>query len=168
MNAPLTRCRQAGLVWPGVCALAGLAVLIGLGSWQLSRKAWKEQLIAKIAARVGAPPIELVREGQSRPAVDTNDFEYLHVTVRGRFHHDKEHYLYAPARSGLGWHVYTPLEWAPAQFVWINRGFVPDARKDPATRREGQPPGAVAITGLLRGRHGKGAFTPANDVAGNL
>ena len=97
--------------------------------------------------------------------METDDLEYLHVAFKGRFHHDKERYLYAPARAGLGWHVYTPLEWAPAHFVWVNRGFVPDERKDPATRREGQLTGEVEITGLVRVRQAKGAFTPTNDVA---
>ena len=167
MSALLTRSRQAGLVWPTLFALLSLAVLIGLGTWQLQRKAWKEDLLAKIADRVGAPPVWIGRDGQLT-IVETDDREYLHVAFKGRFHHDKERYLYAPARTGLGWHVYTPLEWAPTHFVWINRGFVPDERKDRATRREGQLSGEVEITGLVRVRHDKGAFTPANDVAHNL
>src|SRR6185436_14995996 len=137
----LQRLRRASLVWPTALSVAGLAVLIGLGTWQLQRKQWKDALIARIAAR---------------------------ITARGRLHHDKERYLYAPAKSGLGWHVYTPLEWAPSQLVWINRGFVPDERKDPASRREGQLPGEVEVTGLVRVPHGTGLFTPANDVARNL
>ena len=168
MSGALIRWRQAGLVWPTVFALAGLTVLTGLGTWQLQRKAWKDQLIAKIAERVTAPPIRLAGDGQSRTVAESDDLEYLHVAFKGRFHHDKERYLYAPASAGLGWHVYTPLEWAPARFVWVNRGFVPDARKDPATRREGQLTGEVEIAGLLRIRQAKGAFTPTNDVARNL
>jgi surfeit locus 1 family protein len=154
-------------VWPTVLTLMGLAVLIGLGNWQMSRKAWKEALIAKIAERIGAPPIRLAGDNQVT-RVETNDREYLHVSFKGRFHHDKERYLYAPAPAGLGWHIYTPLEWGPARFVWINRGFVPDERKDPATRREGQVSGEVEVTGLVRVGHGKGAFVPDNDVARNL
>jgi surfeit locus 1 family protein len=167
LSALLTRWRLAGLVWPTTLTLAALAVLIGLGNWQMSRKAGKDALIAKIAERVSAPPIRLAGDGQVT-RVETDDPEYMHVSFRGRFHHDKERYLYAPAPAGLGWHVYTPLEWAPAHFVWINRGFVPDARKDPATRSEGQLSGEVEITGLLRVRHDKGAFVPDNDVAHNL
>ncbi len=162
----LARLRQAGLVWPTAFAAAGLAVLIGLGTWQLQRKQWKEGLIAKIAGRVHAAPVPLARAEELRR--DGADIEYLHVAVRGRFHHDKERYLYAPAPSGLGWHVYTPLEYAPARFVWINRGFVPDARKDPAGRREGQVAGETEVTGLVRQPHAKGTFTPVNDVAHNL
>ena len=53
----LARLKGAGLLWPTAFALAALAVLVGLGTWQLQRRQWKEALIAKIAARVKAEPI---------------------------------------------------------------------------------------------------------------
>src|SRR5262245_56638745 len=134
----LQRLRQARLLWPTLAALAGLAVLIGLGTWQLQRNRWKENVIATIAARVHAGPVPLPLSGRSD---GQDDLEYLHVVVQGRFLHDKERYLYAPTSTGLGWHVYTPLELASQQVVWVNRGLVPDARKPPATRAEGQVPG---------------------------
>jgi surfeit locus 1 family protein len=54
------------------------------------------------------------------------------------------------------------------QVLWVNRGFVPDARKAPATRLEGQVPGEVEVRGLARSPPRKGLFTPANDPARNL
>ena len=36
----LRRLRDAGLVWPTLLSLAGLAMLVALGSWQLQRRAW--------------------------------------------------------------------------------------------------------------------------------
>jgi surfeit locus 1 family protein len=162
----LARLRHAGLIWPSLLALAGLAVLAGLGSWQLQRKHWKEALIAKIAERVHAAPMPLARAEQA--VRGGGDVEYLHVAARGRFHHDKERYLYAPAAAGLGWHVYTPLEVGPGRIVWVNRGFVPDQRKAPAARAAGQVAGEVEVLGLLRAPAHKGAFTPDNDVARNL
>lgn len=176
----LSKLRQAGLVWPTLAALAGLAVLIGLGNWQIERKRWKEDLIAKIAAGVKSDPIlispvdpALLSSAFKEPVPDPKSVivlpsEYTHVAVRGHFHHDKERYLYAPTRDGLGWHVYAPLELASQQVVWINRGFVPDAKKAPATRLEGLVPGEVEVRGLARLPAGRGLFTPANDVSGNL
>ncbi|HET7155572.1 MAG TPA: SURF1 family protein [Hyphomicrobiaceae bacterium] len=158
--------RQAKLVWPTLATLAALCVLLGLGTWQLERKRWKEDLLAKIADRVaGAPrPVaraaDLMRNGE--------DIEYMHVSAAGRFHHDKERYLYFPEASGLAWHVYTPLEVAPARMVWINRGLVPDASKAPAARAAGQVPGETEVRGVVRVPRGKTTFTPQNDVAGNL
>lgn len=162
----LDKLRQAKLVWPTLATLAAFCVLLGLGTWQLERKRWKEDLLAKIADRVAAEPLpvaraaELIRGG--------SDVEYMHVSAAGRFHHDKERYLYFPAPSGLGWHVYTPLEVAPARIIWVNRGLVPDASKAPAARRAGQVPGEIVVRGLVRVPQGKTLFTPQNDVAGNL
>jgi surfeit locus 1 family protein len=162
----LARLRGAGLVWPTAFAAAGLAVLVGLGTWQLERKRWKEGLIARIAARVHTVPVPLARVEELRR--NGGDVEYMHVTAAGRFHHDKERYLYVPAASGLGWHVYAPLEIAPARFLWVNRGFVPDARKDPATRRAGQVAGDVEVRGLVRMPAARRWFTPDNDPARNV
>ena len=98
MTIMLRRLRQARLIWPTVLALAGAAVLVSLGTWQLERKRWKEDLLAKIAARVDAAPIALM--DAERRMRTGGDGEYLHVTAVGRFHHDKERYLYAPAPAG--------------------------------------------------------------------
>ena len=76
-----------------------------------------------------------------------------------------------PAKSGLGWHVYTPLEMAPAQHrAGSTAASCPTRCKDPQSRRGG--PGWRArsrCTGLVRRRrrHGR-SFTPANDAARNL
>jgi surfeit locus 1 family protein len=161
----LRRLRKAQLIWPTLAALAGLAVLIGLGSWQMERKAWKEGLIARIAARVHADPVPL----PAGPSTDgRGDLEYLHVSARGRFHHDKERYLYAPIPGGPGWHVYTPLELEPRRIVWVNRGWVPEVRKAPDTRPQGQLPGEVEVMGLVRLQVRPGWFTPQNDPTRNL
>ena len=161
----LQRLRRSGLLWPTLAALAGLAVLIGLGTWQMQRKSWKEDLIAKIAARVHADPVPLSLSGRSD---GQDDLEYLHVAVRGRFLHDKERYLYAPTPTGLGWHVYTPLELASQQVVWVNRGFVPDAKKVPAARPEGRVPGETEVRGLVRLQSRPGWFAAENDLAHNI
>jgi surfeit locus 1 family protein len=178
----LGKLQQARLLWPTLAALAGLAVLIGLGTWQLQRLRWKEGLIAKIAARVHADPIVLFPSpvkskdrvlGEIVVRLDAEQFrdqyEYKHVLVRGQFHHDKERYLYAPSpEQGLGWHVYTPLELEAGGVVWINRGWVPDAKKAPEARPEGQVAGPTEVRGLVRFPAGKRLFTPENDVRHNL
>jgi len=162
----LARLKRAGILWPTLCSLAGLALLVGLGLWQLERKQWKEALLAKIAARATAAPIPLAAaEAQLRAG---GDVEYLHIIARGHFLHDKERYLYAPTPAGLGWHVYTPLEVAPQRYLWVNRGFIPEARKPPSTRARGLAEGEVDVAGLVRAAPRKGLFQPHNDGSGNL
>jgi surfeit locus 1 family protein len=70
---------------------------------------------------------------------------------------------------GPGYHVYTPLEIAGSQaVVFVNRGYVPERLKDPATRAQGQLEGEVEAVGLMRGPGQKGSFTPDNDAKANL
>ena len=49
----------AGLALPVLFTLMALATFIGLGTWQLERKAWKEALIATLTERTSAPPVDL-------------------------------------------------------------------------------------------------------------
>jgi len=150
-----------------VLALIALAILISLGNWQMRRLAWKEGLISTIAMRAEAEPVPL-EEALDRWRVD-GEIEYLPVHVAGTFHHDKEQYYYAPSTEGPGWNVYTPLETEDGKVVFINRGFVADAVKDPATRPQGQLPGIVGLVGLARAapKEKPNSFVPDNDVAGN-
>ena len=50
---------RESLALPILFALRALATFIGLGTWQLQRKAWKEALIATLEARLAAAPAEL-------------------------------------------------------------------------------------------------------------
>jgi surfeit locus 1 family protein len=149
--------------------LVALAILLGLGFWQLERKAWKENLLATIAARTSEEPVDLLN---AYSATHENDlgFEYMRAKARGRFLNDKERYFYAPDPSlGPGYHVYTPLEISGTKaIVFVNRGFVPEALKDPAKRPDGQFDGDVEVVGLMRGPGQKNTFTPDNDVKANL
>src|SRR5262249_29784032 len=51
--------QRRGLVVPSIAAVCAFAVLIGLGTWQVQRKAWKEALIATVSERFAAPPVAL-------------------------------------------------------------------------------------------------------------
>ncbi len=144
---------------------AGLALLIGLGVWQLQRLEWKEGLIAKIEARVHAPPVTL-KEAVARARAG-EDISYLRVKTAGRFDHSKERYVYAVTDEGVGWHVITPLATPDGEVVLIDRGIVPDALKDPSTRPQGEIEGTVTVTGLARQPESQGRFTPDNEPEHN-
>lgn len=166
MSLSVSDFQRARLLWPTVCTLAALAVLIGLGTWQIQRKAWKEGLLDAIAQRATAAPVSL--DAAARRWTTGEDLEYLRVTASGRYHHDKERLLYAPGKEGPGFHVFTPLETADGRTLFVNRGFVPERLKDQASRATGQPQGEVEVTGLLRGPAEQGWFTPANEPIRNL
>ena len=43
----------------GLVVLAAFLVLVGLGTWQLQRRAWKQDLLATLTERLAAPPVPL-------------------------------------------------------------------------------------------------------------
>jgi surfeit locus 1 family protein len=158
-----THAPRRGLLWPTVLALVGLAVLLSLGTWQLQRKAWKDSLIAAIAARTTASSVTL--DDVRRRWAGGEDIEYTRVLARGRFLHDKERFVYAPGLEGPGFHVYTPLETDQGAIVFVNRGFVPERLKDRTLRPGGAPHGEVEVVGLVRRPGEKSWFTPDQGAA---
>jgi len=147
-------------------ALLGIAGLIALGIWQIERRAWKLALIDRVEQRIHAVPGPMPSPA-SWPAIDAASDEYRRVTVSGRFLHDRETLVQAVTEKGPGFWVLTPLQTADGTVVLINRGFVPPERRDPASRRDGNPATPVAITGLLRLTEPKGGFLRSNDTAAN-
>ena len=145
-------------------------MLVSLGLWQLQRLAWKEGVLAQIEARASAPPVAApIDWGAFEPQRD----EYRHVTISGEFEHDHEALVFRATGNGKagfegpGYLVMTPLLLADGAHVLVNRGFVPMARRDSASRMAGQRPGFVTLTGLLRSSEPRNAFTPADNPAKN-
>lgn len=135
------------------------AALVGLGVWQLERRAWKLDLIARVDARIHAAPTAFPWGGG-----DPKDLEYARVRVTGVFDHDRETFVQALTARGAGFWVLTPLRTADGT-VLINRGFVPEDRRDPRSRAAGQVAGPATITGLVRLSETGGGFLRSNDPA---
>jgi surfeit locus 1 family protein len=157
------RSRFRILLWPTATTIPALILLLGLGFWQVQRLHWKEGLLAHIESQMEAPAADL-------PATieDPASWEYRRVRVTGQYENGKELYLYAINLDGdAGYLVFTPLQRTAGDPVLVNRGWVPEDRKDPATRAEGLIAGEVAIEGIGRISGGAGPFTPANEPARN-
>ena len=152
---------RAPSLWLTVLALIVFVVLIALGIWQIERRAWKLALIDRVEQRVHATA-QPIPSPASWPAVSATNDEYRHVSVNGRFLHDRETLVQAVTEEGPGYWVLTPLQRSDGTQVLINRGFVPSERRDASTRRDGNPDGQVEITGLLRITEPKGGFLRNN------
>ncbi|MFQ5955824.1 MAG: SURF1 family protein [Kiloniellales bacterium] len=145
--------------WPTLTSVPALALLLGLGTWQLQRLEWKEALIARLDSRLAAPVMAL-------PArfADLDLLEYRRARVTGRFLHDREMYLLGHSPQGsAGFYVVTPLMRAHGPPVLVNRGWVPPALKDPARRPQSRPSAEVMVEGVIRKPQTAGWFTPANE-----
>jgi surfeit locus 1 family protein len=153
-------------LWPTVVTLLGLAVLLGLGTWQLERLEWKRALIAEREAKLASAP-EILPSTSDAWA----DWDFRPVVVEGEFRHDLEQLFGVAAIDGqVGHHVLTPLVRPDGAAVLVDRGWVPAERAHPATRREGQPAGPAEVAGVARyrGDDQPGWFTPGNRPAQGL
>ena len=45
-------------LWATLAAIVVLAILVGLGTWQLDRRAWKQQILETRAQRITAPAVD--------------------------------------------------------------------------------------------------------------
>lgn len=152
---------------PLLIALALFSVLgfAALGIWQLERLQWKLDLIARVEARIHAPPAPLP-DAARWADLDRHDYEYRRVHAQGTFVHDRETLVQALTERGAGFWVLTPLRTTQG-LVLVNRGFVPPDKRDAASRAAGLVPGPVTVTGLMRASEPRGTLLRANDpVAG--
>lgn len=128
--------------------LVAFAILIGLGTWQVQRLHWKEELLATIEARTHAAPRPLA-EIEALYKTSGN-VDYMPVVLSGVFHHAGERHFLSTWQGQSGFFVYTPLELTDGRVVFVNRGFVPYDHKAASKRPEGQLADEVTVTGLAR------------------
>jgi surfeit locus 1 family protein len=145
-----------------------LVILLSLGTWQVNRLHWKEALLADIQQRSAAAPVDIVELERLLAAGEAVD--YRHATANGRYLNDKERHFLATFQGQSGFYLYTPLELADGRYLFVNRGFVPYDRKDPATRPESLVEGEQTVTGLARAEltEKPSSLVPDNDEAANI
>ncbi|WP_133365864.1 SURF1 family protein [Qipengyuania sediminis] len=141
-----------------------LAVLFAaLGIWQIERLAWKRDLIARVEARLAAPPAPLPKR-EHWAGLTRQGIEYRRIHMNGTFRHEAEVLVDALTERGAGYWVLTPLETAQGP-VFVNRGFVPPERRAQNRRLAGLVEGDVRVTGLMRWTEPGGRFLRPNDPA---
>jgi len=148
-----------------VCAALAFAGFIALGTWQVERRAWKLDLIARVDQRVHAPATTAPGRNEW-PTVNAANDEYRHIRIAGTFLHDKETLVQASTRLGAGFWVLTPLRTTEGTVVLVNRGFVPPEARERQARTAPEPQGETTVAGLLRLTEPKGGFLRKNDPAG--
>jgi surfeit locus 1 family protein len=173
MTAGAAATLRRGVLMPSIAAASAFAVLVSLGMWQLDRKAWKEGLIAAISQRLSAPAVALPA-ASTWSGLTAADDEFRQVAMTAEFLHDREAEVFtigSSMRDGAGspgYWIFTPARLADGAVVMVNRGFVPEGKQNPATRRDGEIGGPVNIVGVLRWPEPAGLFTPAADPGRNI
>ena len=144
------------LILAATLLVAGFAVFVGLGIWQLQRLEWKQGILAEIEAQIGAEPVALPAD--PTPGTD----KYRPVTVAGTFGPEELLVLVSSKDYGPGFRAISPFVTADGRRILVDRGFLPTAmRESPRSH------GAAEITGNLHWPDERSGSTPEDDVAGN-
>lgn len=140
--------------WGATAATAlMLAVLLGLGIWQVQRLEWKKQLIETVSIRMTQAAVPL-----PETADNPDDWEYRPVTMTGQYLHCHEFLIKPRTMDGkVGYHLVTPFRRLSGGHVFVDRGFVSDDTLAGISR----PQGITQVSGIAVVPQ-KNNYTPAN------
>jgi surfeit locus 1 family protein len=161
----------------GVFTLAMVALFLGLGMWQLQRRAEKHALIAALTERLAAAPEALPPPAQWSALNPARD-EFRRVRFSAAYESGPDAMVYSSGSavrediSGPGTWAFIPARLPGGETVVINAGFVQNTMQDRSvedravTRLVTKEP--VTLTGYLRFPEKAGVLTPAENIARRL
>ena len=133
-----------------------ITLFCSLGTWQLYRLQWKQDLINQISEGLNSAPIQYSQN------INKN---YQRVTLVGKYNFKNQIYLYNLNKKGQpGFDVITPFETLNKENVLINRGWIKkEFKNNPRINSFSKN-----IKGLLKESNKKNIFTPENDLKENI
>lgn len=160
----IARFKKTGLI---LALFVFFVIFIALGTWQLKRLQWKQDLIQRVTQRVHTPVVA-APDPSRWPQINAETDEYRHVKITGTYLYNLTTRVQAVTEFGRGFWLMTPLRCADGSFVLVNRGFVPEKEKisvqSSAKKKASE---LVTISGLMRMSEPTGAFLRRNDPANN-
>ena len=137
--------------------IPGFLVLLWLGSWQLQRLAWKENLINEITTRLNSEP----RDMPTSP--NSGDHNYYMTKIEGQIQSDSIHVLTSTKKIGPGFRVISPAILTDGRSILIDRGIIPEKDKSLSLGS-----GGSSITGYLLWPNETDYFTPEPNLEKNI
>lgn len=155
------------MILPLLFGVAGVAVLLWLGFWQVDRLAWKEGRLAEISEKMAAAPDPLIDHFKSLEPLDVKN--YTRVKFEGVLTEKEAHVLTSikysgpGSQSGPGFRILKEVVWNGKNF-FLDLGFVPEDQKEAA-----RFVGPVRVVGnILYPDDYDAAFTPDPDLEKNI
>ena len=137
--------------------IPGLSVLLWLGSWQLERLAWKENLINEIETRLSSVPGDM-------PMYPTfKNHNYFMTNIEGQIQSDSIHVLTSTKKIGPGFRVISPAILKDGRSILIDRGIIPEKDKNLSFGLGGN-----SISGYLLWPNETDYFTPEPNLEKNI
>jgi cytochrome oxidase assembly protein ShyY1 len=161
----------------GMFTLVMVALLIGLGVWQLQRRVEKHALIAALTERLAAAPASLPSPAQWS-TLSPQGAEFRRVSFTATYQPAPDAMVYSSGSavrediSGPGTWAFMPARLGSGETVVINAGFVQNTMQDRSLQDRavtrlvtGEP---VTLTGYIRFPETAGMLTPAENIAKRL
>lgn len=155
----------SSILFLALCILF-FCLFMALGIWQVERRVWKLDLIAKVEARIHQPFAPAPDKNKWANVTKNND-EYLPVILEGRFLNDKQILITTVADEGAGYWLMVPFQSNDGALTFVNRGFVPMDHFARNSRKNGEINNITAVNGLLRMGEGQGYFMRNNNPQEN-
>lgn len=151
---------QRRWIFATLLVLAGMALCIRLGIWQLDRLAQRRAFNARVTSARSAPVLNLnhglpenIAGMEWRSVKVTGEYDFANqVVLRGQYYNNE-----------LGYHLLTPLRFDPSsgsgEVVLVDRGWIPaEGNSAPRDWRKYDESGPVTVAGQLRLGQTKPAF----------
>ena len=140
-----------------IFVLSVITLFCVLGTWQLVRLQWKNNLINEISEGLKSSAISYSNK------IQTN---YQRVSVNGEYDFKKQIYLYSLNEKGEpGYDVITPFRTVDSENILINRGWIKNNQKNENKINKIMN---KKIQGLLLKNFKKNIFKPDNDIDKNI
>ncbi len=148
--------------WATTLTFFSVVILIGLGSWQLYRLAWKTELLAQIEVEHSKSPMDFELTYENLSFLNKDQL-FVRGFVEGVYLHKHELALGPRTYKGApGYHIITPFETLDSHIVLVNRGWVPLDMTEADFLRPEEP---LIITGTARKPERANSFVPKNSPA---
>ena len=139
-----------------IFVISFITLFCSLGTWQIYRLQWKQDLIYQIKQGLKSKPIQYTKNIKKN---------YQRVSLSGEYIFGEQIYLYSLNEKGNpGFDVLTPFETKNKEYVLINRGWIKKEFKNDSKINTI----SNNINGLLRKANKKNLFTPDNDLKKNI
>lgn len=158
-------------LWQTITVGTGVAILLGLGTWQVQRLQWKDDIIQRLERDYTA------MEGKNASLLPSSRLQALGQeeqpmavgALRGTFLREDAILLGpVPHEGRIGYHLLMPLSLSDGRAIIVNAGWV-DAiwKDDPESRYAGLPQESVTVMGILR-KPDWNSFTSKNSPANDM
>lgn len=138
-----------------------LTILLSLGTWQVFRLHWKQNLLQTQALQLQKPLLkgeDILNLAYQNP--NGSSLNYRMACVQGVLVLGLPFKLLGQSLNGQnGYHIVAPLKITPSNYLLVDMGWVP--AKLPLDQVE-LPQGLIKISGILLKTSGRTSYTPSN------